>query len=193
MIVMMRLFIFTAFSFILFSCTKNDTTTPKDECTVEITHRLRNPYLQSGTSVLRKAPSHEYVKFHIYNMEQYRALEAQGVFLLDHPFDAIPDGNLQYKIEHTKQYGVYYGVVPEGVNISNYQTEKISDLNMPEGNPTGRTSGTSAKQFSGTITFFDPIDSVQVPIKGVQVIIKDVTKTAATFTDSLGRFFSFIP
>ena len=173
----------------VFGCTKNNENPIGESCTVEITHTFKNPYeIPEEVLLTGKKPSHEYVKFYLTTIQQYRALEAQGVFLLDHPFDIAPDKNLQYKTEHTQQYGVYYGVVPEGVNLSAYQTEKISDLNMPEGNPTARINEFGDKQFTGNITFFDPIDSIQVPIKGVQVIIKDVTKTASAFTDSLGNF-----
>lgn len=185
---MTRCLLIVLFCIAIFGCTKNTEDPIGDTCTVEITHQFKNPYELDEVLFTGKNPSHEYVKFYLYNIEQYRALEAQGVFLLDHPFDAVPDKNLQYKTEHTLQYGVYYGVVPEGVNISNYQTEKISDLNMPEGNPNGRITDFGDKQFTGKITFFDPIDSIQVPLKGVQVIIKDVTKTASAFTDSLGNF-----
>ncbi len=186
---MTRCILIILFCIAIFGCKKNTENPIGDSCTVEITHQLKNPYEISEEVMLNgKNPSHKYIKFRLYNIEQYRTLEAQGVFFLDHPFEAIPDKNLQYKSEHTSQYGVYYGVVPEGVNLSSYQTEKISNLNMPDGNPTGRITGDGDKQFSGRITFFDPIDSIQVPIKGVQVIIKDLTKTASTYTDSLGNF-----
>lgn len=175
------------FCIALFGCKKSDTA--GESCTVEITHQFRNPYALSEEVMLTgKKPTHQYVKFHIYTMEQYRSLEAQGVFLLNHPFDAVPDKNLQYKTEHTQQYGVYYGVVPSGVNLSNYESEKISDLDMPEANPSGRNSTPKPRQFEGTITFFDPVDSIQKPLKGVQIVIKDFTKTAAGFTDQNGHF-----
>ncbi len=173
---------------VIFGCKKNSEN-PGDTCSVEIIHQLKNPYELSSEKMLTgKKATHEYVKFHIQNIKQYQALEAKGVFLLDHPFDAIPDKNLQYNTEHTKQYGVYYGVVPADVNISDYQAEKIADLDMPEGNPTGRISTDANRQFEGTITFFDPVDSVQKPLKGVQVIIKDFTKTASGITNEDGHF-----
>ncbi len=181
-----HLLIFTI-AILFFSCKKTDSS--GDSCTVEITHRLKNPYEISAEVMLSgKNPTHQYVRFELSNIQQYQALEAQGVFFLNHPFDAVPDKNLQYKTEHTKQYGVFYGVVPADVNLKNYQTEKISDLNMPEGNPTGRNSTPAPRQFEGTVTFFDPIDSTLKPLKGAQIIIKDFTKTAAGWTDKDGHF-----
>jgi hypothetical protein len=184
---MIRSYIIMAFCILLFGCKKENQ--PGDSCSVEITHQLMNPYeLPEEVLLTGKNPTHKYVKIRIYNISQFRALESQGVFLLDHPFDAIPDKNLQYKTEHTQQYGVYYAVVPAAVNLSGYDTEKISALNMPEHNPTERKSGKSEKRFTGRLTFFDPIDSIQVPLKGVKIIIKDVTKTENAITDSLGNF-----
>lgn len=174
---------------VFFGCKKN-AVNEGDTCTVEITHQFRNPYeISAETMLTGKKATHQYVKFHISSIQQFQALEAQGVFLLDHPFDAVPDKNLQYTTAHTREYGVYYGVVPSNVNISRYDFEKITDLNMPEENPTGRTTSQKGdRQFEGTITFFDPIDSVQKPLKGLQIIIKDFTKTAAGFTDENGHF-----
>lgn len=184
---MKRYAILIFFCTALLGCKKSD---PAGEsCTVEITHQLHNPYELTEEVMLNgKKPSHRYVKFHIYNIAQYRQLEAQGVFLLDHPFDAAPDKNFRYSTEHTGQYAVYYGVVPAGLDLSAYQLETISDLDMSEADPSGRNSSPKPRQFNGTITFFDPIDSVQVPLQGVQVIIKDYTKTAAGFTDQEGHF-----
>ena len=184
---MTRYAIIIFFCISLLGCKKSE---PAGEsCTVEITHQFRNPYTLSAEVMLTgKKPTHQYVKFQLYNISQYRALEEKGVFLLDHPFDANPDKNLQYKSEHTQQYGVYYGIVPSSVNLSAYESEKISDLDMSEANPAGRNSAPKPRQFEGTITFFDPVDSIQKPLKGLQIIIKDFTKTAIGFTDQNGHF-----
>ena len=173
-------------SLLLFSCKKNENI--NDTCSVEITHQLRNPYQLTNEVMLSgMKPTHTYQKFHIYTIKEFQALEANGVFLLDHPFDAVPE-NYLYKTAHTKQFGVYYGVVPAGVNTTKYDAEKLSDLYMPEGNSTDRISENDKKQFSGIITFFDPVDSTQKPLKGVQVIIKDYTYTAIGYTDENGNF-----
>ena len=177
------LFIFII-SLVIFACKKSDTKTPKDECTVEIKHQFKNPYEATSEVLLQGNSTHQYVKFRLFNIEQYRNLEANGVVLLDHPFDAIPDKNLQYKIEHTATYAVYYGVVPNNVNISKYQYEKIKDLYMPEKKSIdGKINGEEGKQFQGNVTFFDPIDSVQVPLKNIAIIVKDATKVAYAYTD----------
>lgn len=182
------LFILTI-SIALFSCKKSNTQTPKDECTVEITHQFKNPYEATTAVMLKGNATHQYVKFHLYNIEQFQNLEAKGVVLLDHPFDAAPDKNLEYKTEHTANYGVYYGVVPANVNISKYQFEKINDLYMPESSSiNGRVDGETIKQFKGNVTFFDPIDSVQVPLKNIAIIIKDATKVNYGYTNDNGDF-----
>ena len=182
------LFIFII-SLVIFACKKSDTKTPKDECTVEIKHQFKNPYEATSEVLLQGNSTHQYVKFRLFNIEQYRNLEAKGAVLLDHPFDAIPDKNLQYKIEHTATYAVYYGVVPNNVNISKYQYEKIKDLYMPEKKSIdGKINGEEGKQFQGNVTFFDPIDSVQVPLKNIAIIVKDATKVAYAYTDDKGNF-----
>lgn len=185
----MRLFFIVTISAILFSCKKSDTQPTKDECTVEIKHQFKNRYEATTEVMLNRTATHQYVKFNLYNIQQYKDLEANGVVLLDHPFNAVPDKNLEYKTEHTANYGVYYGVVPNNVNISSYQYEKISDLYMPDRKSTnGRIDGEEGKDFQGTVTFFDPIDSIMVPINNIQIIIKDATKVASGFTDDKGNF-----
>ncbi|HRG35152.1 MAG: hypothetical protein U0T07_02825 [Chitinophagales bacterium] len=184
---MMRLLILLFCCTILFSCKKEKPIA--ETCTVEINQRLKNPNeLSSEISLDKKIATHHYVKFHIYNIQQYHALEKQGIILLDHPFDAIPDKNLQYETAHTKQYGIYYGVAPKSVNIDNYEKEILSALYMPEVSTTMRTSETPSKQFAGSIKFFDPIDSLLKPLKGVQIIIKEHTKMAIGLTDENGNF-----
>lgn len=184
---MLRNTFFLFMCLFIFSCKKNKET-PADSCSVEITHQLTNPYTSPSGKLRMAHPSHQYVKFYLHNSKEYNTLEQQGVVLLDHPFDAVPDKNFQYTTEHSSTYGVYYGVVPYDVDISEFQSEKINDLYMSDENSTSRISAESSKQFSGTITFFDPIDSVQVPLQGVQVIIKDVTNIVYGITDSLGHF-----
>jgi hypothetical protein len=174
---------------LLFACKKTDMQNTKDECSVEITHQLKNPYAMSTDVMFQGKATHQYVKFHISNIQQYKNLEAKGVFLLDHPFDAAPDKNLNYKTEHTATYGVYYGVVANDVNLSKFQYEKISDLYMPDNKSTsGRTEEYDGKIFKGNLTFFDPVDSVMVPLKNMQIIIKEGTKTINGFTDERGDF-----
>ncbi len=174
---------------LLGSCKKNDTALPTDSCTVEITHRLINPYQLPIEAQLNKTTTAQrYVRFKLYHIEQYQALEQQGVFLLDHPFDAVPDKQLNYQTEHTAAYGVYYGVVPSSIDISAYQTEIISNVMQGETNTTLRKNQNNKKQFKGQVTFFDPIDSTSKPLKGVQVIIKDVTNIINTTTDDDGQF-----
>ena len=120
---MFRHTIILLFCITFLGCTKNNENPIGESCTVEITHTFKNHYdIPEEELLTGEKPSHEYVKFYLQTIQQYRALEAQGVFLLDHPFDVAPDKNLQYKTEHTQQYGVYYGVVPEGFNISAYKT-----------------------------------------------------------------------
>lgn len=176
----MRNFILiSALTFLLFSCKKD--ATPTDECSVEITQRLSNPY----TTPTEEKPTHYYMKFKIYNADEYRYLEKNDVLLLDHPFDAVPDKNFNYTTEHTSQYGVFYGVVPMNTDISQLNAEKISELYMPASQPNRKLY---PKTFSGSVTFFDPIDSMQVPLQGVKVVIKDATKYEYAITDSLGNF-----
>lgn len=174
-----------SFSFLFFSCKKNNVE-KIETCDVVITHRLANPYtIPIEKDFDKQNPTHQYLKFHIYNATEYNFLVSNGVFLLDHPFDAVPNKNYEYTTEHTKQYGVYYGVVPTNVDVSQFTTEKVSDLYMPVANPVGKLI---PKTFSGTVTFFDPIDSIQVPLQGIRVIIKDATKFVYAITDTFGNF-----
>ncbi|MEN9446793.1 MAG: hypothetical protein RJA25_82 [Bacteroidota bacterium] len=174
--------------FTLFGCKKTKNI-PTDTCTVEITHSLKNPYIISeATQFKKEQATHQYVRFHIYNIEQYQALEKQGVFLLDHPFEIAPDKNLQYPTGHTSKYGVYYGVVPSNVNLAGFDFEKLNDLYMPNTSALSRKNNDSPKQFSGQVKFFDPIANEMLPLKGVQIVIKDVTKTASAITDDNGHF-----
>lgn len=186
---MIRSLFILIFSAIIFSCSKSsDINITDDSCTVEIVSKLRNPYTQTGEPSLLAHPTHQYVKFKIYNIEQYRYLEAQGVFLLDHPFDAIPDKDLNYPAIRTHQYGIYYGVVPSGVNLKSLDAELISGLYMPEKGTTGKITDETAKEFNGTLTFFDPIDSALVPLEGAKIIIREGTKTAFGISDKDGNF-----
>jgi hypothetical protein len=169
------------------SCISTNPVQPVDSCSVIITHQLKNPYTEPIPGNRAANPSHEYVKFHIYNSRQVKELEAKGAVLLDHPFDAAPDRNNNYKTEHTSQYATLYGVVPAGVNYSAYSSEKISDLYM-RNNGASRNSNARATIYNGQVSFFDPIDSAMVPLKGVKVILKDVTNTISGITDSLGKF-----
>lgn len=172
----------------LWSCKKNNNV-PNDSCTIEITHQLKNPYsIPTETHLQKTEITHHYVRFKIHSIEQYQALEKQGVFLLDHPFDAAPDNQLNYKTEHTKAYGVYYGVAPSSLNISSYDAEIISNLAQKETSATLRKNTGYAKHFSGRVTFFDPIDSTFVPLKGIQVVIKDVTNFTTATTNEDGQF-----
>lgn len=172
-------------SILLFGCRKsNEVVQTADVCSVQITHQLRNPYTQPSATMRQSHPTHTYVKFYLYHASEYKALEAKGVFLLDHPFDALPDKELNYATEQNAQYGVYYGVVPYGVDVSAYRNEKLSELYMPE----QQGNFTTGKQFSGKVSFFDPVDSAMVPLRGVKVIIRDATRTANAVTDSFGNF-----
>jgi hypothetical protein len=182
----MRIAALFILSALAFSCKKSDETFT-DNCSVEITHALKNPYAVPSSTMRIAHPSHYYTKFYLYNIEQYRDLESKGVFLLDHPFDAVPDKNYKYIAEHGMQYGVYYGVVPYGTDVSSYQSERLSPLYMEE-HSNGRIADAGDRQISGTVTFFDPVDSAIVPLKGVKVIIKDVTRIASAVTDSFGNF-----
>ena len=79
----------------LFGC-KKENINQKDECTVELSQPFANPYLLPDAAQLNEnKATHKYVRFHIYNSKQYQTLEQQGVVLLDHPFDAIPNKNLK--------------------------------------------------------------------------------------------------
>ncbi len=186
---MARTIFISIISIFILSCSKSSAIISTDNsCSVEIVSQLRNPYTQPSEPSLIGHPTHRYVKFKIYNIEQYRNLEAQGVFLLDHPFDAVPDKDLNYKTVRTHQYGIYYGVVPAGVDLKSLDAEVIADLYMPENGVTGKISGDEAKEFNGKLTFFDPIDSVQVPLEGAKIIIREGTKTVNGITDKDGKF-----
>lgn len=174
---------------LVFSCKKNQITNPADDsCTISIVSQLRNPYLQPSEPSLQSSPTHRYVRFRLKTIGEYRELEAQGVFLLDHPFDAIPDKNLNYKTEHTHQTGLYYAVVPNVVDIKKYNAEHIADLYMPDHPVNGRINDIEAKEFTGTVKFFDPIDSALVPLEAVKIILRNATRTVTTLTDKDGKF-----
>ncbi|HQV78502.1 MAG TPA: hypothetical protein PLJ42_05195 [Chitinophagales bacterium] len=185
---MKNLWLLFILSIFIFSC-KKTAKEPKDTCEVEITQVLKNPYeLPIETSSSKKIITHQYVKFYLQTMEEYKQLEAQGAVLLDHPFNAVPDKNLHYQTEHTLQYGIYYGVVPKGVSLAAYQTEKISDLYMPDNHKDERISDLEEKEFSGSIRFFDPVAQAQIPLEGAQIMIKDGTRTIFAISDSVGNF-----
>lgn len=184
----MKKIIYILFILSTAGCIPTNGPQPVDNCSVIITHQLNNPYTLPNRNTLAGNPSHQYMKFRIYNSKQYSELESKGVELLDHPFDAVPDRNLNYKTEHTQQYGVYYGVVPNGVNVSQYQTEKINDLYISDNSSANRNTSINSTTYHGQVNFFDPIDSMMVPLKGVKVILKDAANTIFGFTDSLGKF-----
>ena len=185
---MLRSIVILIFSAFIVSCIPPPPPSgiPQD-CTVRIATPLTDPYSEPQPGMSLKYPTHQYVRFHIYSGKEYNELSAQGILLLDHSFDAIPDMNLNYTTEHTDQYAVFYGVVPTGFNLSAYHAEKIRDLYMPGPSPTERIHAIN-KQFNGKVTFFDPVDSTLVPLKGVQVIIKSGTKTVPATTDAAGNF-----
>jgi hypothetical protein len=186
---MIRTFNFICIVLLLFSCKKTSDTVPEDDsCTIDIVSQLRNPYLFPAEPSLHAQPTHRYVKFRLKTIGEYRNLEAQGVFLLDHPFDAVPDKNLQYQTEHTHQTGVYFGVVPVGVDISTYAAEQLADLYMPETPVNGKITDTEAKEFRGTVKFFDPIDSTLVPLESAKIILRNATRTVTALTDKDGNF-----
>ncbi len=174
--------------FSVLSCKKNDVT-QKDTCTVDITHRLKNPYeIEHTTQLKNKQSIYQYSKFHLYNAEQYAYLIQNGVFLLDHPFDAVPDKNLHYQTEHTAQYGVYYGVVPNHLSLNGIYAEKLANVLGEHPLKNQRVSDENEKEFSGNITFYDPIAATYVPLEGAQIVIKDGTRIIYAFSDSLGNF-----
>jgi len=163
---MKNLWLLFILSIFIFSC-KKTAKEPKDTCEVEITQVLKNPYeLPIETSSSKKIITHQYVKFYLQTM----------------------DKNLHYQTEHTLQYGIYYGVVPKGVSLAAYQTEKISDLYMPDNHKDERISDLEEKEFSGSIRFFDPVAQAQIPLEGAQIMIKDGTRTIFAISDSVGNF-----
>lgn len=173
---------------LLISC-KKDKIAQKDTCTVDITHQLRNPYDAAYSTQLNDKQSIlQYSKFHLYNAAQYAYLRQNGVFLLDHPFDAAPNKHLQYKTEHTAQYGVYYGVVPNHLPLNGIYTEKLANVLSANSLDNQRVSDENGKDFSGNITFFDPIAATYVPLERAQIVIKDGTRIIYAFADSLGNF-----
>ena len=69
---MKNLWLLFILSIFIFSC-KKTAKEPKDTCEVEITQVLKNPYeLPIETSSSKKIITHQYVKFYLQTMEEYK-------------------------------------------------------------------------------------------------------------------------
>jgi len=176
-------------SFLQFSCKKKEAT-PVESCDVVIKNgRMRNPYASSGNH-LRVKPS-KYCKFYIHNIAEYQALENKGIYLQSLPMDEYTD-RIDFPVTTTAQGMLFYGVVPSGVDISNFSHELIENAFLPEKtNANGKVNGSGlglGKTINGTVKFMNPISHQYSMLGGVKVIVKDAYKTAVAFTDQDGNF-----
>jgi hypothetical protein len=182
------LFLILAFSLISFSCKKS--ATPIESCNVVITNgRMKNPYsTQNGTGNRIKS-SHQYCKFYIHTIEDYQALEKKGVYLQSLPMDEY-DNAIEFTPTTTSKGIIFYGVVPAGVDISMYNYEPLENLSIPSASKTNsKVTGTGlGNKINGTVKFMNPISNQYTVLAGVKVIVKDVYKTAFTYTDENGNF-----
>lgn len=183
------LLILLAFSLMQFSCKKNNETTPVESCDVVIKNgRMKNPYSTTGNGLRVKA-SHQYCKFYIHNIAEYQSLENKGVYLQSLPMDEYSN-LIEFTTSHTAKGIVFYGVVPSGVDISNFNYEHLDNAFIPEKNTSNQkiTGVSSGKNISGSVKFMNPISNQYTKLAGVKVIVKDVYKTAFAYTDIDGNF-----
>jgi hypothetical protein len=183
------LLILLALSLLQFSCNKKGAT-PLESCDVVIKNgRMRNPYTATTGGHLRVKPTHQYCKFYIHNIAEYQALENKGVYLQSLPMDEYTD-RIDFPVTTTAKGFVFYGVVPDGVDVSSFNFELADNAFIPEKvNANERVSGVGlGKKISGTVKFMNPVSNQYTELAGVKVIVKDVYKTASAYTDKDGNF-----
>lgn len=201
-----RLFLLLIISSLLFSCKKDkhkeEEWKPDPNCTYVASGKLMvNPYstgrLAVSTGVGDLKPTHMYIKVLADNPEVVQLLEASGDFL---PFDwrREPNADLSHHIESDEKGLWMYGMVPVSQlqKISRY--EVLDDAYYPQaGDPVwqklyGEISNPNAKAsrqpVMGSVMFYDPIDGVNKPLKGITVIIRDAGRITQAITDEAGAF-----
>ncbi|MCB9033525.1 MAG: hypothetical protein H6553_06795 [Chitinophagales bacterium] len=182
-----NLFTIAIISLIMWSCSKNDNSSKvpitQDSCEVLINQRKANPSIVQNPNG-RFSYTHRQVKFKIKSYKEIESLEQNGITLLDHNFDAVPDKNLNYTTTHTNQYGVFYAIVPRAFNLSNYNYDVVDYRNIATTN-----KRVASKVINGNIEYYDPIAQENLPLQGVKVLVKDQNNINSSFADADGNFY----
>lgn len=184
--IMKSVFLILIISLILISCKKNsEQVLAIETCDVVIKNgRLKNPYSISENPGIKAKATHVYEKIILHSIEEYDFLIKKGVNISIVPFENISE---KESIEKSNIYPVVYAVVPVTVDLSGFQHIHLDDLFMPEFSDK-KIYGLTSNTIQGTIHFKDPISGVTVPVGGVKVIVKDVTKQASAITNQDGGF-----
>lgn len=182
----LNLFIISIISSLIWNCSKdnNANTSPNidDSCEVIINQRKANPNIITNPNG-RSSYTQRQIKFIIKSYKEIEYLEQNGIIVLDHPFDAIPDKNLNYTTEHTNEYGIYYALVPRDFNLSDYNYEVIDYRNNTN------NKRTASRIINGNIQYFDPIAQQNLPLQGVKVLVKSQNNINSSFADAEGNFY----